>query len=456
MITWAARLATVGLAIVLCGCAARLPAAPPAVITPKFPDFIFPQPPGGLGTPAALERHDVGWRWLQAGDLRAAERNFASALKQSEAFYPAEVGLGYVALARKNHKESLLHFDRAVVANPRYAPALAGRAEVLLATGENDEALQSLEAALAADPSLAPLRSRVEVLRFRSQQQDITTARTLAESGRLDEARTAYQAAISASPQSPFLHRELAEVERRAGNLDAALGSARRAQELEPDEPRTQVILGEIYEAQGDYAQAAEAFASAVALQPDAVPAGRISALRARAAFEAMPAEYREIGTAPSVTRGQLAALLAVRLETLLAQVRRVEAVVITDTRGHWASAHILAAARAGVMEVFPNHTFQPDAVVRRVDLAQAASQVLELIASRNPQLGAQWRNARERKFPDVGPRHLNHPAASLAVEAGVMRTMDDGSFQLTRPVSGAEAVAAVSKLHELAAAPGR
>jgi tetratricopeptide (TPR) repeat protein len=442
--------------LLVSGCAAKLPPSPPLVTAPKYPELVFPAIPQGLGTPAAVERHEVAWRWLQAGDLRAAERNFTSALKQSSSMYPAEVGLGYVALARKNPKESLPHFDRAIVANPRYAPALVGRAEALLASGEHAQALQSLEAALQADSSLTTLQNRVEVLRLRTQQQDITTARTLAEAGKLEEARAAYEAAIAASPQSPFLLRELAEVERRAGRVDAALDHATRAAKLEPDEPRTHVILGEIYEARGDFARAADAFSAAAALQPDAALGQKAEAMRSRAALEAMPQEYQEIPSAATVTRGQLAALLAVRLESLIAQTRRLNAVVITDTRGHWAAQYILAVARAGVMEVYANHTFQPNAVVRRVDLALAASRILELLAAQSPDRAASWRNARARKFPDVGVRHLHYPAASLAVEAGVMSTADDGSFQLTRPVTGAEAAAAVQKLQELGGRPSR
>ena len=452
------RLTVIVLLLVLGACAARTPPVPPTVTVPKFPDYLYPAPPAGIGTPAAAERHHVGWQYLQGGDLRAAERNFTAALKQSDAFYPAEVGLGYVALAGKKHKEALLHFDRAVVANPRYAPALAGRAEAFLATGQVEEALQSIEAALAAapgDPALAPLRSRLEVLRFRTQQVDIASARKLAEAGRLDEARAAYEAAVEASPDSPFLLRELADVERRAGNLAVAMSHAEKARDLEPDEPRNHVLLSELLEAQGEYAKAADELGTALALQPDEALGARLEALRARAAFDAMPAEYQQIESAAEITRAQLAALLAVRLEDLLGQSRRVNAVVITDTRGNWASPYILTAARAGVMEVYPNHTFQPAAIVRRGDLAIAASRVLELIASRNPQLGSQWRNAR-RKFPDVGPRHLSYPAVSLAVEAGVMSTLEDGSFQLTRPVTGREAVAAVGKLQELAGQQGR
>jgi tetratricopeptide (TPR) repeat protein len=449
------RAAAACLLILAAACAPKTIPAPPAVSTPKYPDYIFPAPPAGIGTPAAIERHQAGWGWLQAGDLRSAERNFSAALKQSPPFYPAEAGLGYVALAQKKHKESLVHFDRAVVMNPRYAPALGGRAEALLALGEEEEAVQSIEAALQADPSLTGLRTRIQVLRFRGQQQEIARARQLAEASKFDEARAAYVAAIEASPQSPFLHRELAEVERRAGDLDSALDHAHKAAELEPEEPRAHVMLGEIYEARGEFARAADELSSAVALQPDDALSAKIEDLRARAVFAAMPPEYRAIGDSPSLTRGQLAALLAVKLEPLLSGARNASAVVITDTRAHWAAPYILTVARSAVMDPFPNHTFQPDQVVLRADLARAVSRTLNLIAKRQPQLAAAWRNPR-RKFPDVPTGHLSYPAAALAVEAGVMTTAADGSFQLTRPVTGTEAVAAIDKLTQLGGRPAR
>ena len=170
---------------------------PVPVASPRYPDFVFPEPPAGLGTPATIERHKAGWEWLQAGDLHAADRNFTASLKLSPKFYPAEVGLGYSSLARKELDEALTHFDRAVVENPRYAPALVGRGDALLASGQRDVALQSFEAALAADPGLAALRSRIEVLRFRGLQDDVADARTAAENGRLSESRKLYQQALA-------------------------------------------------------------------------------------------------------------------------------------------------------------------------------------------------------------------------------------------------------------------
>jgi tetratricopeptide (TPR) repeat protein len=436
-------------------CAPKTIELPDPTIAPKFPDFVFPVVPEGLGTPAVLERHNAGWQWLQAGDLRAAERNFDATLQLMPQFYPAEAGLGWVGLARKNSDGAVTHFDRAVVANPRYVPALVGRGEALLSLGDRDMALKSFEAAVAADANLTPLRSRIEVLRFRGLQDDVGEAQKAAEAGRLPEARTAYQRAIASSPQSPFLYRELAIVERRAGSLPAALGYAQKAVDLEPTEPRNFLALGEIYEAQGELAKAVEAFDAAHALEPDPGIERRIDDLREKLLLAAMPPEFSEIESSSGVSRAQLAALLGVRLDDLLKRAPRRTSAVITDTRGSWASPWILLVARSGVMEVYPNHTFQPANGVRRVDLAQACSRVLSLIAAERPRLAEAWRSAR-RKFPDVSPGHLAYPAASLAVEAGVMLPLDDGSFQLTRPVSGAEAAAAVKKLEELAESVAR
>jgi tetratricopeptide (TPR) repeat protein len=437
------------LAAVVAGCAKKAPAVAPPAGPPRFPDFVFPAVPAQLSGPAQIT-HQSGWQWLQAGDLKAAERNFSAALKSTPGFYPSEAGLGYVALARKDVKEAASHFDRALTANASYAPALAGRGEALLALGQRDAALASFESAIAADPQLSPLRSRIEVLRFRGLQEDVDAARKAAEAGRLPEARSMYERTLAASPDSPFLYRELAIVELRAGDLGRALEHAQKAAALNPTEPRNFATLGEIYEAQSDYAKAIDAYTSAAALEPGEGLDAKLEELRAKTAFAAMPEEYRSIETAATVTRAQLAALLGVHLDDVLKRAPRTNPVVITDTRSSWAAPWILSVARAGLMEVYANHTFQPAQLVRRAELAEAASRTLALIAASNPRLAQTLRTPRA-KFADVPPTHLNYNAVSMAVQAGVLAVTSDGTFQLSRPVTGTEAIAAVNRLEELA-----
>ena len=114
----------------------------------------------------------------------------------------------------------------------------------------------------------------------------------------------------------------------------------------------------------------------------------------------------------PQITRGELAALIGVRLAPLLQPDRRVDAEPITDVRGDWAASWILAVARAGVMEPFANHAFQPRTVVRRIDLAQAVERLLSRIAPLKPAAAKAWESTRW-PFPDLAPSHLAYPAAS-------------------------------------------
>jgi tetratricopeptide (TPR) repeat protein len=450
LLTATRGLAVFALLTAAAGCAPKGPDLPAGSGVDRYPDFIFPAVPEQLGTPASIERHKAAWLWLQAGDFRAAERNFGAALKLAPDLYPAEAGLGYIELAKKDHASAVSHFDRAVVMNPRYVPALVGRGEALLALGDRDMALKSFEAAVASDADLSALRSRIEVLRFRGLQDDVTAARKAAESENLDEARAAYRRALAASPQSTFLLRELATVERRAGNLPAAVQLAQKAVEVEPTEVRSLMVLGELHEAQGDLPSAIETYEAAVAIEPSDATENRIDSLREKLLLAALPQEFHTIQSAPSISRADLAALVGVRLDDVIKRSPRRSAVVITDARGSWASPWILAVTRAGFMEVYANHTFQPGAPVRRSELAQAASRVLSAIAREKPALAAGWRNSR-RRFQDVSQGHPAFPAVSLAVEAGVMQALEDGSFHLSRPVTGAEAVAAVRKLEELA-----
>lgn len=445
---------TVALCVVMVGCASKT-VAPVAPGAPHYPEFIAPSAPANLARPDVVKRHDAAWQFLQAGDLRAAERQFAAVLKEQPAFYPAAAGLGYVALARKDYKEAAAQFGRAVAADARYVPALVGRADALLAAGDRAGALESLETAVAVEPGRPGLRERVDVLRFRGVQDDIAAARKAAESGRLADARQIYQRAIEASPDSPFLHRELAAVERRDGNLAGALTYAQKAVALDPNEPRSVILVAEILEAQGQFARAADAYAAAAVLEPSDTLSEKIQALHEKAAFANMPAEYQAIEGAASITRAQLAALIGVHLDELLKRARRRTSVVMTDALANWAAPWILSVTRAGVMEAYPNHSFQPSGVVRRGDLAAAVSQALTLIARERPKLAAAWRNPR-RRFTDIATGHLRYPEAALAVEAGVMAPLPDGSFDLTRLVTGAEAIAAVRKLRELSETTSR
>lgn len=442
------------LLVALVGASACAPKIVPApvVTAPKFPDFMRPVVPPAMADSPAAQSASRGWVFLQAGDFRTAEREFGAALKAMPAFYPAETSWGYLELARTDAKAALPHFDRALELNARHddVAAFLGRGQSLLALNREADALAAFEAALAADPSQTDLSRRVEVLRFRNVEQGLARAREAARGGRLDEAAHAYTTAIASSPDSAFLYRELAGVERQQGDVDAALDHFRKAAALDPGDAKSLAQVGDILEARGDFDGAAQAYADALAIEPSADLEKRLEDVRARSALSRLPAEYRAIEQAAQVTRADLAALIGIRLGGLLTAARRGDAALITDVRSHWAATWIMAVARAGVMDPFANHAFQPRTVVRRADLAQAAARILARMAAQNPATAKGWDSAR-LKFSDLSAGHLAYPAASMAVAAGVMKTSGDNSFQPSKAVTGTEAIAAIEKIEALA-----
>jgi tetratricopeptide (TPR) repeat protein len=436
------------LAMLVGACAPR--SLPPVPDTPRHPEFLYPVVPPGFSNRTVLTRHEGGWRYLQVDNLRNAEREFQAALRAEPAFFPAETGLGWVELARRDPADALAWFDSALAADDRYVPALVGRGQALLELENEVDALDAFERALEGDPSLGDVERRVQVLRFRTLQGRIAEAQRAAGAGRFDEARTAYRAAIAASPDAAFLYRDLAEVERKAGRPDAALEYARQGVTLDPKDAAGHVLMAELLDARGDHEGAVASYERARALDPSPAIEAAWAEARERVELLSMPEPYRAIPEAGAVTRGDLAALVGVRLSELLLRVPSRQ-LVLTDVRGHWAQAWIMTAARTGVIEAFPNYTFQPQGQVRRVDLAGVVSRILSLLAAERPTLGAQWQGLRPA-VADVPPGHLSYPAVALAVASGIMPLDESGAFHPLRTVTGAEALETVRRVEALLA----
>jgi tetratricopeptide (TPR) repeat protein len=247
------------------------------------------------------------------------------------------------------------------------------------------------------------------------------------------------------------LYRELARIDRRLDRADDAITNAGTAVAMDPTDGASFLLLADLYESRGQWDNAIAALERARDLEAAQGLDQRIDAVRRRAALARLPDEYRAIAQVERLTRGDLAALIGVRFEPLLRDVRAGQSVLATDIRAHWAQAWIMNVARARVLEVFENHTFQPRTAVRRGDLAQAISALLTLVAQRSPSLGKTW-TATRRTFSDLSPGNLYYPAASLSVVAGILDALDGTAFQAGRVVTGAEAIDALDRLEQLAA----
>ncbi len=438
------------LAAVLLVTACATTTRPPVTATPQYPDYPMPTIPADLAAaPDVRDRLTSGWQRLQANDLRGARADLNAALQRDPGFYPAEAALGFVELAARQPAEASAHFEVAIAGSEDYLPAWLGQSDALLALGRDADATTALERVLALDPARDDVRARLELVRFRAVQALIDEGRTARQVGQTDEARQRFERALALSPSSALILHELADVEMSAGRLGEAERYARQAVDVDPRDAQGQATLGAVLEAREQFAEAADAYARAVALDARPEWTARVTDLRARAELAALPAEFRAVPTATEVTRGQVAAYIGIRLEALIARAPARIADVATDVRTHWASKWILPVTRAGVMSLYANHTFQPDATVPRGDFAGIVAELLSLAFADRPSDLMQW-VGEQPHFEDLPTTNIRYPSVALAVAVGAMSPRAGDRFDLAAPLSGPELESAIGRIETL------
>lgn len=437
--------------VVFAGAAACAVHPPPAVVTaPRYPDFPALVVPAALNpSPAIAQRHDDAWHRLQSGDLGGARRDYLAILQVQPSFYPAAAGLGYVAIAGHDYKGAAAEFSAALQANPRYRPALDGRADAAIAAGDDPAAIAALQAVLSVDPANEAARNRLDVVRFRQVQHEIDTARRSREAGRLDEAQATLESALAAAPPGAVIFRELALVGLAKGDLAAAESRARQAIQADASDAESWAVLGSVLDKAARSREASDAYDKAFGLDPRPAWRDRRDALRARADEDAEPKAFREIASASTVTRADVAAMISLRLPDVLSRSPRHVTVVATDAPGSWAATWILQVTQAGVMDVFSNHTFQPESIVKRSTLAEIVSRLLTILSSERGSDLSRWKVVTP-PFTDVPHSSPAYAAAALSVASGAM-TAPGGRFGSAQPATGADLVAAIGRLQQLA-----
>ena len=429
----------------LAACAPRR--APVAPGAQAYPEYVFP---ADRGEPAAVAaRLDTVWQLLQANDLKGATREVGAVTEQAPRSVAARTAQGYVALANRLPDVALRAFDAALATRPSFAPALAGRGHALLAQQKDVEALDAFDAALTADASLAEVKRRADTVRLRVVDSAVADARAARAARRYDDARAQYTRAIQASPESAFLYRDRAAVAREQRDDATAVADLRRAATLEPSDADGLAALGAALAATGQLREAETTYRRALALDPSDAIRTALAGVVVRQRDAQLPAQVRDIESRSELTRGELAALLGIRFESVLRSATPVQ-LVITDLRDDWSRPLITSVAGAGVMEPYPNHTFQPSAPAVRADLAAASWRLLALAAPTRPAVRPYLQE--RPQIADVPQKHPLYFAAASAVASGAVPLLDGGRFDGARALSGAEVASAVSRLRTLLA----
>jgi tetratricopeptide (TPR) repeat protein len=419
--------------MVVAGCA-----KPPAPRPPETPDFLFPVSRPGELHPDDARQIDKAWRDLMAGEVPDAEKTLQKLAGRKPDLVQAQTGLAYARLKIGRLPEAAVSFGRALALRPEYVPALVGAGVVALRQQDAAQALAFFRQALAQQPQDPALRKRVAETKILITEKRVGEAHAALEAGDTARAEERYRQALEAAPEVAGVRLQLADLLEGAGDPSAAADVL----EADPSEDRGVLSrLGTLLMGLQQYERSLDAWRRILARDPkDAEALKRSREAISAIEFAKMPEEYQRIPGAPRISRADLAALISVKVPQL-AKVAAREPRVAIDISGSWAREHIVALLSLDILEVYPNHSFQPGAVVRRGDLARAAARVLDLFRARVGNGAAPT---------DMARANLYYDAALRVVGVGLMGLTPEGAFEPWRPVTGQEAVEVISGVARL------
>jgi tetratricopeptide (TPR) repeat protein len=426
--------ALAGAAALAVGCAT----APPAPRLPETEDYVFPSSARGELKPDEARKVETAWKKVLAGDA-AGGRDFEKILRDHPRLAPARTGLAYARLRGGRAPEASRLFGLVLEQRPEYVPALVGAGSAALKQGDADSALGFYRRAQAAAPNDSVVRRRLPQLKLQVTEKRMAQARQDLERGDAAHAAGEYRAALEAAPEVGGVRLELANLLLSQGDATGAAGVLE--QDPVADRP-VQLRLGEILIGMQDYEKANDVYRKLLAKDPrDEEALRRSREVRDAQELLLMPEEYRRIATSSRLSRADLAALVDVKV-TALRRVAEREPKVAIDISGSWARDHIADVLALDIMDVYPNHTFQPGAMVRRSDVARALGRVLDLL--RFP------RAAAVQVPSDMSPNNLVYERVERVLAAGLMDVTPSGAFEPWRPVTGPEAIDAIEALVRL------
>ena len=203
-------------------------------------------------TPA---RVGLGMALLAGGDSKGAISEFQRAARDAPDDPTAWHLIGRVYAAEERYAEAAEALSESLRAQPDFLPALMDRADVYAQMDEDRKAAADYERIATRRPDDAVTRVKLGMIHQR-----------LGESAK---AEADYRSALSIDPDLALAANNLAMITLRSGgNLDEALGLARKAVAINPSVPQFHDTLGAVYRARGAPVAAIDALEKATSLPP--------------------------------------------------------------------------------------------------------------------------------------------------------------------------------------------
>lgn len=222
-----------------------------------------------------------------AGKYKEAETYFLRVLKTSPNSVAALYSLAAVCEKESRLQEALRYVERACNLEPAFAQAHFARSVILLRLGRQADALEAVSRVVEIDPQFPGAKDHRElVLSLKARdnsaaaldklspqpnpeiQGAVHQALTLQSSGKISEARVAFETILRSEPTNFVALYSLGAILSQSGEPRLGLDYLDRAASINPSAPMVHHALGTVKQTLGLYEESLSSFDEAIRLQP--------------------------------------------------------------------------------------------------------------------------------------------------------------------------------------------
>ncbi|MBI5787593.1 MAG: tetratricopeptide repeat protein [Candidatus Schekmanbacteria bacterium] len=424
--------------------------------TAKPSNFIEPPktpsvPPQALAT-SANDMYVQAMAEYHRGQYQQALARLTLAIQKDYAFTEAFWARGEIYYDLGKYDQALNNYMQALQYDNKMIAVYLRVAAIYLEQKEFAAAKENLNQVLQID------QRHVVALKLMQQYQTLAADHYLAQglnasrTGKDDQALADLQQALDINPNLFTAWLEMGNIREKKEQINQAVENYEKALAVNNNLPDTWTKLGNLYLKLNQADKAKQAFQRSLSLNPDQPKVQPLLREAQSSLYQAknLPEEYLQISSNQSISRGELAAILAVNLQPITGGKNKENGnslLIIPDITNHWAQKFITYTVKQDWMQPYPNRNFLPKQVVTRGELAAILDRIIARCQTKKetPAL------ASPVIYKDISPEHQYYQAimrlAAFNILAGYQKEGD--SFLPDKPVSGLEALEVVDRVVE-------
>ncbi len=386
------------------------------------------------------------WILLKMGKTKKAGKIFAKMDINKPVTW---LGFAYTSLLQGDYSSSEKWFKKVLENYPDLAIIHYGLGEVYRHKGRDEAALAEYKKVLEQNPNHEWAKFYYQTIKKNKTEQLLKEADYYWQQNQFEKAVELFTKVLYYSPELVEPHLKLAHYYKNLRDYEKAAKHFETAHSLQPENLNIKEELAEALILTKKYKEAYDLYKELVKIDPENPKyTKRLSYIQKELLFIELPRQFYEISTKDVVNRADLAALIAVNFSNIFGKVKSSPPIIV-DIATHWAAHYIIEVTALGLMDVYPNHTFQPEKAMTRGEIAIILCNLIDFLQEKGYKLYRQF-SPEQIRLSDVAPDHFIYQPIVEVLSYQLMDLYPGFEFKPFLEVTGEEAANIIETLARL------